>query len=291
MHAQAPEDTPLLVSTDWLSERIAVGDPALLVIDVSDLRDYRSAHIPGAIHSYWLETVERDYDFYGTVLNQKDIGSDFDGQGKRIDWLKRHGISADSHVIAYDRVDARRASRIVWFLRFIGHEQASLLDGGFAGWQTAGLATSNTIERAPQQREAPIVSPAEGFWVATERLAELLETNQVTLVDIRTDDERRDTMDGQFETGIIPGSIRVPWTNPVFDLSGALASFDPAATRQALAEFGVTPEQRVILYGRFGSDCNQMWVALRAAGFESVEIYDRGWAEWSRSGRSTLPLS
>lgn len=276
--------TPHVVAPVWLAEQIEVASPGLVLLDLSDLSDYRSGHIPGAAHSFWLETVERNYGVYGTVLNQKNIDSDEDGQGKRLDWMRRHGISPGSHVVAYDRTDNRRAARIAWFLRFLGHERASVLDQGFAGWQGLGLAVNNQEEHPPPLTREPVVTPSTGFYVATEELQERLAYEELILLDIRSEAERADTLDGQFGLGAIPGSVWAPWTDPSFDLTAYPDVFDETAARAALESSGVRPNQRVVLYGRFGSDANQMWIVLKAAGYGQVEIYDRGWVEWDRLG-------
>ena len=282
---------PYLVSVDWLADRIERAESNLLVMDVSDLRSYRDAHIPGAIHSFWLETVERDYDVFGTVLNQKNSDSDEDGQGKRLAWLRRHGIGPQTHVVAYDRNDGLRAARIVWFLRFLGHERVSMLDQGFEGWSSSGAATSTGEETPPEVTTDPVVTPLQGFYIGTDELEELIRANSITLVDIRSDDQRQDTIDGQFEIGAIPGSIRAPWNDAAFDVTAWPEAFDPAAALTRLQETGIDPNARVVLYGLFGSDCDQMWVVLKAAGIEDVVIYDRGWAEWSRFGLISVPIT
>lgn len=289
--AQESDAFPYVVSSGWLAERIERAEPNLLVIDVGDLRPYRSAHIPGAIHSFWLETVERDYDYYGTVLNQKGIDSDADDQGKRRDWLRRHGIGRDTHVIAYDRTDGRRAARIVWFLRFLGHEQTSLLDGGLRRWQAESRATT-TGEVTPPGVSAEIeVRPSDGFYVATSRLVELLDAGEIDLVDIRTDAERLDSIDGQFDIGVIPGSFHLPWDNPAFNLASEKAAFDPDAARSVIESAGLSADRPIVLYGRFGTDACQMWVVLRSSNFANVVIYDRGWVEWSDTDQRSLPIS
>lgn len=289
--AQVSSSAPYLVDVPWLSGQLEIATPDLLLMDVSDLRPYRSAHIPGAIHSYWLETIERNYEFYGTVLDQLDADSEIENQGKRIAWLRRHGISANTHVVAYDRTDARRAARIVWFLRFLGHPHASLLDGGFSAWQQAGMATLSGAESRPTATETAPVAPQAGFYLATDRLLDELDVESVVLVDVRNDAERHDTIDGQFETGEIPGGVRVPWDTDAFSLVGPEAGFDVSTAMAELEARGITPGQRIVLYGRFGSDCNQMWVVFKECGFEQVEIYDRGWIEWSATGQPSQPIS
>jgi len=289
--AQDPTPDQFLVDVSWLAYQLELATPNLLVMDLSDVRQYRSAHIPGAIHSYWLETVERNYEFYGTVLDQLDENGEIENQGKRIAWLRRHGIAADTHVVAYDRIDARRAARIVWFLRFLGHQRASLLDGGFNAWQQAGMATNSGTESSPTASGTSPVAPQAGFYLPTARLVDELASGRVVPVDVRNDAERHDTIDGQFATGEIPGSVHVPWDTAAFSLLRSETGFDAAAAAAELEARGITPDRRIVLYGRFGTDCNQMWIVFKECGFEAVEIYDRGWIEWSGTGQASESIS
>src|SRR5206468_229212 len=62
------------------------------------------------------------------------------------------GISAGTHVVAYDSSGGAYAARLWWLLRYFGHEHASLLDGGWPAWQAGGYPTETgqaTIAPAP----------------------------------------------------------------------------------------------------------------------------------------------
>jgi thiosulfate/3-mercaptopyruvate sulfurtransferase len=278
-------DPPLLVTPEWLNAQISARTPNLVILDLGDWSDYRSGHIPGAIPSYWQETIERNDDFYGVVLNQKEYEGEEATQIKRIDWLKRYGISNDSVVIACDHGDGRRAARIVWFLRFLGFPAGAVLEGGVSAWRDAGYALE-TSESSPRSLAAdPAVNPQSGFYLVTGQLQEAIVDPQTQLVDIRSESERHDTIDDQFDLGVIPGSIWAPWTDFVADDRG---TFNPAAeVAQRLTDLGIYADRRIILYGRFGADPDQMWLLLKLLAFPRVETYDRGWVEWST--RSDLP--
>jgi thiosulfate/3-mercaptopyruvate sulfurtransferase len=288
---QSDDAWPYIVSRAWLADQLQRGVSNVLVLDVSDLNAYRDGHIPVAVHSFWLETVERDYDVFGTVLNQKGVNSDLDDQGRRRAWFDRHQIGSETHVIVYDRDHGFRSARIVWFLRFLGHDRVSLLDGGFEGWMAEGLRVARGEERAPERTSEPTISPRTGFYLATGELEALIASNGCTLVDIRTDDERRDTIDEQFGTGVIPGSISLPRNLPEFQLDAFATGFDAGVARANLVAAGLDPDALIVLYGRFGTDANQMWVVMKAAGYAQVVIYDRGWVEWNRTGRPSLPIT
>jgi thiosulfate/3-mercaptopyruvate sulfurtransferase len=290
--AQAQEsgdETPLLIDADWLEQRRVTGEAGLVLLDLGDLSDYQDGHLPGAVHSYWLETVERDYPFYGTVLNQKDVASDEDNQGKRVAWMRRHGIGPDDHVVAYDHGAGRRAARIVWFLHFLGHQRASLLDGGVVAWRDRGYALETGDVSAKSLKDDPIVTPQDGYYLSTGELELALADPGTQLIDVRTDEERRDTVGGQFPTGVIPGSRRLPWTDALSDDGRHL--LEPDALRAWAETAGLDLLRPIILYGQFGCDTNLPWLALRRGMSPGVMIYDRGWVEWVSSGLPVEPLA
>src|SRR5579885_2879861 len=61
--------------------------------------------------------------------------------------LGRFGIDRGVQVVAYDQGSGAIAARLWWLLRYLGHERAAVLDGGFAAWQAAGLPVSSADER------------------------------------------------------------------------------------------------------------------------------------------------
>ena len=137
-------------------------------------------------------------------------------------------------------------------------------------------------DRPPALSQPPVVNAQDGFYVVTGQLQEALKDPNTLLLDIRSEVERHDTVDGQYALGMIPGSVWLPWTDFIADQFGRFIAVDDAQAKLRVA--GVTPDRRVILYGRFGTDPDQMWLLLKLLGFPSVEVYDWGWVAWSAQG-------
>ena len=57
--------------------------------------------------------------------------------------MRRAGVSNGNSVVVYDEADATAAARAWWLLRYFGHRDCQVLDGGFRAWVAAGgqLAT------------------------------------------------------------------------------------------------------------------------------------------------------
>jgi thiosulfate/3-mercaptopyruvate sulfurtransferase len=196
----------------------------------------------------------------------------------------RWGIDKEVQVVAYDQDAGAYAARLWWLLRWLGHQQVAVLDGGFAAWERGGLPleTAATV-RAPRRFTA---APAAGLVVTTATLAQAvaagaLTRGELTLVDARS----ADRFAGQNETldpvaGHIPGARNHPFSGNL-DAHGRFLSAPelrrcwadslrerPAATLIAMCGSGVTA-------------CHNL-LALEAAGLAGARLYAGSWSEWIR---------
>ncbi len=268
---------PLTVDLDWLRARAT--QPGLKLVDVSPLHVFRDHHIESATHAWWRDTVDPNYPVFGAVLTQGD------NQSHRQRVLDSLDLTKDDAVVVYDNESGIRAARLVWFLRFLGFDQVALLDASYDDWKSADFS----IEAAPLASSPLTVAPQSDYYLVTDQVLTRLHDPSVQIVDIRTDVERSDSLDGQMPPGQIPGTIRLPWIE-LLDETGHLNTSDKLLTRTA--GLGLDPTDETLIYGNFGVDTALSWLALRNAGFENVLSYDRGWAEWSTMpGLPREPLS
>jgi thiosulfate/3-mercaptopyruvate sulfurtransferase len=259
---------------------------SMVLLDLSPLRPYRGKHIAGAYHAWWQDTMEVNFPVYGTVLRPEAPGA----QERRRQLLHNLGITDSSFVIAYDNDRNRWAARMVWFLRFLGHDRTAVLDGGLAGWLDAGgdVARGGS-PNPPSDIPQPTINPRDGYYIWTAQLQQLLGARGLVLVDLRTDGEARDTVNGQLPLGRIPGAISIPWTSATRDGPGHLKSIDDLEA--LFVDKGVTRDQQVIVYARFGVEAAYGWWLLKLLAYPNVVIYDWGWAGWSTTpGLPIAPL-
>lgn len=264
-HAQ-DEPFPLVVDLAWLARR--ADQPGLRIFDVSPLHVWDNGHLDSAQHAWWRDTVDPNYPVFGAVLTQGD------DQSHRQQVLDSLGLSVGDDVVVYDDADGFRAARLVWFLRFLGFEQAALLNANRADWSAAAFPVP-----ASGSDDAPVeVDPQAGYYLVTSQLLDRIGSPILQLLDIRTDRERADDVGGTVPTGQIPGSVRFPWDD-LLDDAGHLRP--PADILELAQVAGLQPDKPTVLYGTFGVDAALPWLALADAGFDDLQTYDRGWAEWS----------
>src|SRR5262249_8695193 len=151
------------------------------------------------VHGWWQDTMEVNDPVYGTLLRPDN----FTDQTRRLHLLEDLGIDDEIHVIAYDDDRGRWAARMVWFLRFLGHDRVSALDGGLAGWRGNGGATEGG-ENKPPDNPVPTITPRQGYYIGDKDLSEWRADPRTVLLDVRTDEEARDDVNNSLPIGRIP---------------------------------------------------------------------------------------
>jgi thiosulfate/3-mercaptopyruvate sulfurtransferase len=147
----------LLTTPDHLAARL--GETDLCILDCRfDLMDpnagrkaWLESHVPGAVYA------DLDRDLSGPVeanTGRHPLPAIADAE----DTFSRLGIDADTRVVAYDDAHGAIASRAWWLLRWLGHRDVTVLDGGLQAWQSRGLpleAGANRGEaKIPRRRAA-----------------------------------------------------------------------------------------------------------------------------------------
>jgi len=276
----APAATPMpgpLVTYAWPYD-VVIAEPAWLaahlrdanihIVDVSATGQYELGHIPGAVHTYWQDLIEKNADTYGKLAGMPDRERVFD----------RFGIaSADTTVVVYDRGDNRAAARTAWGLWYAGHPNVRLLNGGLAAWAAAGQPLERATHTATPTTYRDL--PDESVHANRCDFSHATDGGRGLILDVRTDAEQAETWGGTVLPGSVPGAKRLPWTS--FVRSPNVPAFRaPDDLRPQLAATGATPDKDIWLYGLASSDAALPFFALKALGYVHVHLYDGGWAEW-----------
>ncbi len=269
--------TPLLVSTEWLAERL--GDPAIRIADVrwsllekdKGRTAHGQGHIPGAVF----------VDIDGDLAAPRGLGPGrhpLPAPESFAAAMSRAGIGADTHVVAYDFGDGSTAARLWWLLCYHGHERVSLLDGGFNRWNAEG----RTLESA-----APMHLPST-FLLATRTGllvdAETIERHGGDPDTLLIDSRMAERYEGQIEpvdpvAGHIPGARNRPYPANVRSAEDP-RFLESAELREQFARIGVDRARRVIAYCGSGVNACQNLFALRLAGFDAGLLYEGSWSDW-----------
>jgi thiosulfate/3-mercaptopyruvate sulfurtransferase len=255
-------------------------DPNWLVVDCRfDLANpqagetaFAQSRIPGALYAH----LDRDLAAPITATTGRHPLPDPQDFART---LGRWGVTANTQVIAYDADNGMYAARLWWMLRWLGHDAAAVLDGGFKAWLAAGLQTSTqTATRTPAQFVARV---DRSMWVDASEVARAANDASWRVLDARAPERYQGIVEPiDARAGHVPGARNHPFArNLVSD--GRFAS--PAELRSQLdaSRDGVPAEQTIAMCGSGVTACHLL-LALEVAGQRGAKLYPGSWSEWIR---------
>ncbi|PSO85447.1 MAG: sulfurtransferase [Cyanobacteria bacterium QS_5_48_63] len=267
-------NTKPVVSVHWLAGQL--NNPQVAIADCrfdlahpeAGYQQYQKAHIPGA---YYFD------------LNQ-DLSAPAVQHGARhplphlsqlADKLAASGVnSSETLVVAYDDSRLAFAARLWWLLRYLGHNNVALLDGGWSAWQAAGYPVTSVI---PQPKQGKFVPQPREEWVADrEQVKARKDLPEVVLVDSRDRDRYR----GEREpidpiAGHIPGAVNFPWKE-ITDEGGYLRSIPEQQKRWAAQK----QASEIIAYCGSGVTACVNLFSMELAGMHHAKLYAGSWSDW-----------
>lgn len=265
----------VLITVDELAAK--VGSDNLVLLDVSD--DLETAPlerpvIPGAV------AVSLATDISGPATKEGGRRPLPDPNTLQRN-LQLWGVDADSLVVVYDNASGAQAGRAWWTLRWAGHANVRLLDGGFKSWQAAGKDTAEQPVH-PQGGGGFTVSPGAMPTIEADEAADIARHG--TLLDARG----KAAYEGEPDkpaTGHIPGAISAPSANTVSD-HGFIKSTEEL--RALFADLGIDGSKPVGVYCGSGNAAAHELAAMYAAGLEAP-LYVGSWSAWT--GDSSRPVA
>ncbi len=170
-----------LVETAWLEAHLS--DDDLCIVDARWRGDgtsralYQRGHLPGAVHLDWHHdlswTDERG--IRDLLLPPEPFAA----------VMEAVGIGDQTRVVAYAETDHSGAARLWWALRFYGHEQVAVLNGGWTKWVAEGRPVSTESTHPIPTRFTP---RPQLHWLATAAKIEHAlneSTRKTRLLDTR----------------------------------------------------------------------------------------------------------
>ena len=258
----------LLVSPEWLVARHA--DANVRVLDPRKPEEYAAGHAPGSV------SARNDYKDLARPLHVMP-------PDQAESAIRALGISGDTTVIVLG--DGMLSGRAWWFLRYHGHPDTRMADGGFAAYVAAGGPVSTAPVRVPPGDFTPRVE--ESLICRADELGREIGAG-TKLLDVRSDAEWQgsNTFDHK-RVGRIPGATHVVWTE-MLSAQEPYVFRTPDEIRAILGVKGITQKDRVVTVCEVGWRAAHCAFALRLAGFRDVRVYDASMREWD--DREDLPL-
>ena len=262
----------VLVDANWVEDHF--GDPSVRLIEVDvDTKSYAEGHIPGAVAFNWQKDLQDQ-------IVRSPISS-----GRLEELLSSAGVSNDTTIVLYGDNNNWFAAWALWILKYYGHKDVRLLDGGRVKW----LADKRELTTEVPSYTATSYSvgkPDDSIRAYRDQILSELGSSELALVDVRSPGEFSGELlapanlpqEGAQRGGHIPNAANVPWATAV-QADGTFKSADELRT--IYGGKGVTPDKDVIAYCRIGERSSHTWFALHyLLGYENVRNYDGSWTEW-----------
>jgi thiosulfate/3-mercaptopyruvate sulfurtransferase len=264
-------ESPLITAAE-VSRLVSSAAPSTTILDVRwqlatgpDRRAYRDAHIPGAA----FVDLDRQLADPPSQRGRHPLPT-----AERFSQeMQACGVSVTRPVIVYDAATSMAAARAWWLLRYFGHPEVAVLDGGLAAWVAGGGVV-----------EGGEVTPVPGDFVAVPGGMPVIDAElagQLAPAGILLDARAQERFAGLVEPvdpvgGHIPGARSRP-TSENLDLEGRFLSAD--TLRAAFEELGVRDGLSVAAYCGSGVTATHELLALELAGYRGA-LYPGSWSEW-----------
>jgi thiosulfate/3-mercaptopyruvate sulfurtransferase len=264
--------TGLLVSPAALARELA-GEPGPVLLDVRwrlggppGLDTYREGHLPEAV----FIDLDRDLAAPPGPGGRHPLPDTAAFQ----EAMRVAGVNQDRPVVVYDDRDATAAARAWWLLRYHGHENVRVLDGGYQAWLAAGLPVS----KADPARPPGDFTARPGHMPVLDAAGAQSTARTGLLLDARTGERYR----GEQEpvdpvAGHIPGAVSAPTAGNV-NPDGTFRSLAELAARFAALGAG-SQAGPVGVYCGSGVTAAHEVLALEVVGLPAA-LYVGSWSNW-----------
>jgi len=261
-----------LVNAAWLGAHLE--DPAVRVLEID--RDatlaYAAGHVPGAVGWHWKtmlwDPLQRDFADPATMAAR----------------LGAAGIANDTTVVVHGE-PLQFGAYGWWALKYGGHRDVRLLDGGRTRWTREGRPLTTEV-RAVQAVSYTPTTPDPSMRVLREEVLRRLGDPHTLLFDLRSPEEYRGERvappgqpdDGAVRGGHIPGAVNLYFTE-LLEEDGTFK--DAEEIRQLVQARGLGRDKDVIVYCRLSHRATLAYFALtQIVGHRRVRSYDGSWTEW-----------
>ncbi|MCJ2179283.1 sulfurtransferase [Novosphingobium album (ex Hu et al. 2023)] len=230
---------------------------------------YAQGHLPGAHYAHLDD----------------DLASPPDGTNGRhplparvalAAWLRSMGLRKGQQVVAYDSDGGVWASRAWWLLRWLGHAQVAVLDGGKPAWVRAGLPLETAVPGPAMTGDFEADEPLVAAPVTVAQVLTNIGSAEFQVLDARAPARfRGEPNPVDPVAGHIPGARNRPFADNV----GADGCFRPASELAAAFTALLDGKPAVLSCGSGVSACHNA-LAMEIAGLPRPRIYPGSWSEW-----------
>ncbi len=264
------------ISTEWLAEN----RDQVVVVDVRKEPFYLLGHIVGAQHVARGEFLE----------TRNQVKSLVPSAAGFTELLSQLGVTPETIVVAYAEDDNPYAARFIWTLRYHGHKNAYVLDGGYDKWAAEDRDTKMLSSSKPQPSQYVLASDADYLQARSgaDYIYTRLENPGVLVWDTRSPGEFKGSDVRADRGGHIPGAVHLNWTDLQTEVNGVKVLRSADELTALLEAKGFTLDKEIVAHCQTGIRSSYATLVLLGLGYERVKNYDGSWIEWANN--PTLPI-
>ena len=177
-------------------------------------------------------------------------------------------------MVAYDDSRFAFAARLWWLLRYLGHDNVALLDGGFSSWQNQAYPLTAILPQPRSGKFTPQLRPE--MLIDIQQVKTRKNQLQVALIDAREPERylgEREPIDPI--AGCIPGAVNYPWQ----DATNAQGYLQPPEIHQKRWERLQETTEIMVYCGSGVTACVNL-LSLEVAGIKTGKLYAGSWSDW-----------
>ena len=274
-------DLKPLVDTAWVQANAGRDDVVLLdirnKIDGGSAETFAEGHIPGAVHSDYLQA--------GWRTKMEGVIGQVPGEDQLEALIGGLGIDNDTTVVVIpagvSSTDFGSAARVYWTFKYAGHDEVAILDGGYRAWIADPENPIETGQKTPEARIFDAELRPE-LRVDTETVQAAIGDENKRLLDGRPTKQFSglEKHEAAKAAGHIPGATQFDQAQTFDEKSGKL--IDIAKLESMLPE-GLNEAEEIYSYCNTGHWAAVNWFVLsELSGKDNVKLYDGSMVEWTQ---------
>jgi thiosulfate/3-mercaptopyruvate sulfurtransferase len=264
-----------IVEKDWLKLRLDTPEVVILDCRFSLMQpeageeSYHKSHIPGAIYCHLEKDLSGPVLAHGGRHPLPDLKT---LQG----FIEGAGINNDTIVVAYDNGEGSYASRLWWLMKYMGHKEVYILNGGFKTWVEANYP----VDSNPP---SPKAATTYELNIKSEMLATYNDVKEVVeqrpLGTILIDSREAKRYQGLEEPidripGRIPGAMNKFWNE------GLECGFFKPIQEQKKRFEDLDENSNLIVYCGSGVTAAPNYLVLHELGYKNLKLYVGSYSDW-----------
>jgi len=231
------------------------------VIEIGSVGEYEKGHIKGAVNIQIGDIRATEKGIAEQIISKKDFESLMD----------RIGISNSDRIVIYSSRSLNQESRLYETLKYYGHKNIAIVNGGKNLIDEKYLTTAKT-KIIPSNYTARV---NENIIVDSDYVLSKLNNSGIGLLDVRSE--------GEYNVGHIPGAVNINWEN-LLNSDGTLKNL----TELKSILKNIDKNKEIIIYCVSGTRASYMWFVLtEVLGYPNVKVFDGSMIAWKYKN---LPL-